>query len=256
MSAASNPTGAHDAPRIFVSHSHEDHEFCLRLIGDLRARFGEEAVWYDASRGQHGMQGGESWLDQIVAELTARPYFLVVLSPNAAASRWVQQEMGIAFRQHVDLGKRLLPVRLAEAPRRAEWGGIQEFSFDEPRPYDEALAELIQAIDPLRQAPRPTAAPAVAAPPPSPQQALLRRLEQEAHTAYGRERWSDALDRTDVLIARNAMTPALWRERASAALALGDVAAATQAVDEALRTDPDDIETVRLQARILLQQGH
>lgn len=258
MSAAANPTGApHDASHIFVSHSHEDHEFCLCLIGDLRARFGEEAVWYDASRGQHGMQGGESWLDQIVAELTARPYFLVVLSPNAAASRWVQQEMSIAFRQHVDLGKRLLPVRLAEAPRRAEWGGIQEFTFEAPRPYEEALAELIQAIDPLRQAPRPaTSAPVVAAPPLNLQQALLRRLEQEAHTAYGRERWSDAIDRTDVLIARNAMTPTLWRERASAALALGDVAAATHAMDEALRTDPDDIETVRMQARILLKQGH
>ncbi|MGH2504610.1 MAG: SUMF1/EgtB/PvdO family nonheme iron enzyme, partial [Ktedonobacterales bacterium] len=85
---------------------------------------------------------------------------------------------------------------------------------------------------------------------------LLRRLEQEAHTAYGRERWSDAIDRTDVLIARSAMTPSLWRERASAALALGDVSAAAQAMDEALRTDPDDIETVRLQARLLLRQGH
>ncbi|HEX8728574.1 MAG TPA: SUMF1/EgtB/PvdO family nonheme iron enzyme [Ktedonobacterales bacterium] len=256
MSAANLTTGAqHDAPRIFVSHSHEDHAFCVRLIGDLRARFGEEAVWYDASGGQHGLTGGEAWWDEIVAEITARPYFLVVLSPNAVASRWVPQEMGIAFRQHVELGKRLLPVRLADAPRRADWAGLQEFHFEAPRPYEVALAELIQAIDPLLQTPRPAAS--VAAPtPPSPQQALLQRLTQEAHTAYGRERWSDAIDRTDVLIARSAMTPMLWRERASAALALGDVTAAAQAIDEALRTDPDDIETVRLQARILLRQGH
>ena len=255
MSAANPTTGAqHDAPRIFVSHSHEDHAFCVRLIGDLRARFGEEAVWYDASGGQHGLTCGEAWWDEIVAEITARAYFLVVLSPNAVASRWVPQEMGIAFRQHVELGKRLLPVRLADAPRRADWAGLQEFHFDPPRPYEVALAELIQAIDPLLQTPRPAAS--VAAPtPPSPQQALLQRLTQEAHTAYGRERWSDAIDRTDVLIARSAMTPMLWRERASAALALGDVTAAVQAMDEALRTDPDDIETVRLQARILLRQG-
>ncbi|HEY7849139.1 MAG TPA: toll/interleukin-1 receptor domain-containing protein, partial [Ktedonobacterales bacterium] len=252
----SSTTPAQAAPRIFISHSHEDHDFCLKLIGDLRARFGEDAIWYDASGGQHGLTGGEAWWDEIVAEITARPYFLVVLSPHAVASRWVPQEMGIAFRQHVELGKRLLPVRLADAPRRADWAGLQEFNFAEPRAYIEALAELIQAIDPLRQASRPAAAPVAVAPtPPSPQQALLQRLTQEAHTAYGRERWSDALDRTDVLIARDAMAPALWRERASAALALGDATAALDAVDRTLRADPDDLETLRLRARILLRQG-
>ncbi len=253
------PTGAHATPRLFISHSHEDAAFCLKLVADLRARLGDDAVWYDTSGGQHGLQGGEAWWDQIVAEITARPYFLVVLSPQASASRWVPQEMGIAFRQHVELGKRLLPVRLAEAPRRADWSGIQEFSFAEPRPYEQALAELLQALN-VEQAQRVVSPPPSAVPvvqtPQTPQQALLARLAQEAHTAYGRERWSDALDRTDLLIARQAMTPMLWRERASAALTLGDLAAATDAMDRALQTDPDDIETVRLQARILLRQGH
>ncbi len=253
------PGAGHAAPRIFISHSHEDADFCLKLVADLRARLGDDAVWYDASGGQHGLQGGEAWWDQIVAEITARPYFLVVLSPHASASRWVPQEMGIAFRQHVELGKRLLPVRLAEAPRRADWAGIQEFSFVAPRTYEQALADLLQAlnVDPQQQAAPPSAsvpAPAVA-PALTPQQALLRRLTQEAHTAYGRERWSDTLDRTDALIARQAMTPALWRERASAALALGDSQAALNAVGQALQDDPDDIETLRLHARILLRAG-
>jgi formylglycine-generating enzyme required for sulfatase activity len=252
------PTGAHAAPRIFISHSHEDVDFCLKLVADLRARLGDDAVWYDTSGGQHGLQGGEAWWDQIVAEITARPYFLVVLSPQASASRWVPQEMGIAFRQHVELGKRLLPVRLADAPRRADWSGIQEFNFAEPRPYAHALDELLSAlnVDLAQHVAPPAPAPVVQ----TPQQALLARLTQEAHTAYGRERWSVTLDKTTLLIARQAMTPALWRERASAALALGDATMALDAAERALPADvndstADDIETLRLQGRILLRQG-
>ena len=106
-------------PRLFISHSHEDDAFCRRLIADLRANLGEDAVWYDTSGGLHG---SDDWWDRIVAEITERPYFLVVLSPAASASNWVPQEMKIAFRQHVELGKRLLPVRLAPSPRRPDWG--------------------------------------------------------------------------------------------------------------------------------------
>ena len=255
------PTGSHATPRLFISHSHENAAFCLKLVADLRARLGDDAVWYDASGGQHGLQGGEAWWDQIVAEITARPYFLVVLSPQAGASRWVPQEMGIAFRQHVELGKRLLPVRLAKAPRRADWAGIQEFSFVAPRPYEQALAELLSALNvDLTQHASAANAPAVPTPQ-TPQQSLLARGSRRRRTlpmgaSDGRSRWT----KPTALIARQGMTSALWRERASAALALGDAAMALDAAERALPADvndstADDIETLRLQGRILLRQG-
>lgn len=251
--SSNTPIGSHPTPRIFVSHSHEDSAFCLKLVADLRARLGDDAVWYDTSGGQHRLHGGEAWWDQIIAEITERPYFLVVLSPYATASNWVAQEMAIAFRQHVELGKRLLPVRLADSPRRIDWAGIQEFNFADPRSYDEALAEFLSAlnVDPRQQA----ASTVTSLPSASPQQALHARLAQEAHTAYGRERWSITLDKTNLLIARDAMTSALWRERASAALALGDGVAALDGVNHALQVEPDDMETLRLKGRILLRQG-
>ena len=256
MSSAAPGAESHTVPRIFVSHSHEDSAFCLKLVAALRARLGEDAVWYDESGGEHGLQGGEAWWDKIVAEITARPWFLVVLSPRAVASRWVPQEMGIAFRQHVELGKRLLPVRLAEAERRADWAGIHEFNFSDPQRFEQALEELLRAlnVDVSQPAPVAHASPAIPAAP-TPQQALIARLTQETHVAYGRERWNDTLDRTAVLISRGAMTPTLWRERASAALALGEAPVALDAVEQALQADGDDIETLRLQGRILLRQG-
>jgi WD40 repeat protein len=68
-----------DSAGIFVSHSHEDDAFCLELIGDLRARLGKEAVWYDTSG---GLDGSDAWWDRIVVEIAARPNFLVVLSSH------------------------------------------------------------------------------------------------------------------------------------------------------------------------------
>ncbi|HEV2459809.1 MAG TPA: EVE domain-containing protein, partial [Ktedonobacterales bacterium] len=47
--------------RIFVSHSHQDNDFGMRLVHDLRLALGgsEESVWYDTSGGLH--VGDEWW---------------------------------------------------------------------------------------------------------------------------------------------------------------------------------------------------
>ena len=243
------PTPAPATPRIFVSHAHQDDAFCLRLIADLRERLGEDAVWYDTSGGLHG---SDQWWDRILAEITERPYFLVVLSPSASASRWVPEEMAIAYRQKVELGKRLLPVRLADSPRREDWKGTQEFDFtapNDPARYAAALNELLAVlgVDPAHRA--PAAAPVGDRP--------LSRVEQfarEANTAYGRQAWSDVLDKTDLLIERDAMTPDLWRKRASAAEALRDPRA-SEAIAKALASDPDDVDTLMLQGRIFTRDG-
>src|SRR5258708_40221716 len=81
--AAAPPT----SHRIFVSHSSKDNEFGVRLVQDLRRKLGsEDAVWYDS---HGGLFGGDSWWETIKKELTARHVFMVVLSPDALASKWV-----------------------------------------------------------------------------------------------------------------------------------------------------------------------
>jgi tetratricopeptide (TPR) repeat protein len=247
---------------IFVSHSHEDGAFCLELIGDLRTRLGEDAVWYDASG---GLDGGEAWWDRIVAEITARPHFLVVLSPHAYASKWVSEEMRIAFFHHVELGKRLLPVRLAPSPRRRDWAGIREFDFQgyrDPRRYAIAFDALLQALGVDSGASSPISpAPLVALPPsaipssPARPLSAAEQLAQETHTAYGRERWSDVLAKTDILMGQRAMTPLLWRERASASLAEGNIDAGLAALDQALQLEPEGQATLLLRARLYLKMG-
>src|ERR1051326_1318428 len=124
---ASSPTSSLEGydvpvPRLFVSHSHLDSDFAKRLVADLQDRLGVEAVWMDESGGLHG---GDEWWRKIVAELTDREVFLVILSPQALKSEWVQKEMGIAYFQYVKASKKLRPILLETCSLTADWELIQ-----------------------------------------------------------------------------------------------------------------------------------
>jgi hypothetical protein len=150
-----------NAPSLFVSHSHRDDAFGQQLVADLRRHLGEDAVWYDAAGGLHA---GDEWWQRIVAEISAREVFLVVLSPDALASNWVQREMAIAFRLHVERQKQLLPVLYRPCERRADWALIQDVSFVAPRPYAKALTELLTTLG-VQSTPQPTNTPPPVPPP-------------------------------------------------------------------------------------------
>ena len=101
-------------PHIFVSHSHKDHEFGIRLIHDLRQRLGDEdAVWYDKSG---GLRGGDFWWKKIQKELKARNVFIVLLSPSANRSRWVKEEIDIALHYSVTKKMLIIPVIYRPCP--------------------------------------------------------------------------------------------------------------------------------------------
>ncbi len=82
-------------PRIFLSHSTKDHDFCVHLVNDLRRILGnDDAVWYDA---HGGLQAGDAWWSKIERDLDTRTVFIVVLSPDAITSAWVNDEIDIAW---------------------------------------------------------------------------------------------------------------------------------------------------------------
>jgi hypothetical protein len=133
--------------RIFVSHSHKDNDFGVRLVEDLRRALGggDETVWYDASGGLHG---GDAWWRTIVAEIKARPVFIVVASPASMASPWVIDEIDLAWKlkNNAPGGKLIVPVLYRECELRDDLTTRQFVSFVPPRPYDEALHELLATI--------------------------------------------------------------------------------------------------------------
>jgi oligopeptide transport system substrate-binding protein len=86
--------------RIFVSHSHKDDEWCRGFVNALQAA-GNDA-WYDTSE----LQAADLWIPRIQQELRQRDIYLVIVTPDSAASPWVQREMQLALAAN----KRILPV--------------------------------------------------------------------------------------------------------------------------------------------------
>lgn len=85
---------------IFISYSRRDQEFVTRLATDLDAHVA--GVWFD----QSAIQVGENWHDEIMEGIQDCTAFILVLSPDAAESRYVREEVHKA----VELGKPIFPI--------------------------------------------------------------------------------------------------------------------------------------------------
>ncbi len=83
-----------------ISYSREDSEFALRLATDLKA--GGANVWID----QLDIRPGSHWDNAIEEALLAAPMMLTILSPAAARSPNVRNEISFALEQ----GKIVIPV--------------------------------------------------------------------------------------------------------------------------------------------------
>lgn len=77
-------------PRIFVSHSHADNDYCRAFVNGLRTHGLD--VWYD----EHNLGWGA--LRQVIErEMQAREHFIAILSPAAVVSEWVNAEIDAAL---------------------------------------------------------------------------------------------------------------------------------------------------------------
>ena len=85
---------------IFISYSRRDQEFVTRLASDLDAQVA--GVWFDQST----IQIGENWHEEIMEGIRDCKAFLLVLSPDAAESRYVNEELNKAL----ELGKPVFPI--------------------------------------------------------------------------------------------------------------------------------------------------
>src|SRR6266702_3918865 len=138
--------------RVFVSHSSKDHVFATRLVRDLRAALGHEyTVWYD----ERSLTGGDEWWSKIVEELDQCTVFVVILSPYAMKSRWVLDEINIAWkRKNSPANIRFIPLLHLPCDVRRDLETLQIISFL-AKPYDDAFNELLHAIQPFGKTLRP-----------------------------------------------------------------------------------------------------
>jgi hypothetical protein len=95
------PTRGH----VFISHAHADAAYATRLAALLSSA--NVPVWTDEE-----LLTGERWISVIRSRLDACVALVVVMSPAADESVWVEREI----RRAEILGKPILPILLAGEP--------------------------------------------------------------------------------------------------------------------------------------------
>lgn len=138
--------------QVFLSHSSDDGDFVDRLAGDLRGD------GFNVWKAPESIQPGEPWVKAIERGLATSSHFVLVMSPAAARSRWVDFEMQTAI--HLERAEQMviIPVDYLPCVKPLFWNTYQAISFNPDR-YDKGLASLtgrLRAAQPLSP---PTPAP-------------------------------------------------------------------------------------------------
>ena len=149
--------------RIFVSHSHVDNDFCLKLVEGLTTAGAD--VWYD----EHDLGAGVL-KHEIQKQLGHRNIFIVILSKAAFASRWVHLECDWAFDLYQDDRTRIIlpvtagPIEKTDFNPEEGWFFLKGFTRIEapgyqPMPDDQAIRNVLRvlALTPEGEAPAPVA---------------------------------------------------------------------------------------------------
>jgi hypothetical protein len=123
--------------KIFISHASKDKYFVDRLVSDLAAH--AIPVWYD----KLDVRLGDSIPGKINSGISEAKYFLIVLSPAAVESKWVQEELNAALmRQVASAGTFRIPVLVddCDVPPLLNHRRFADFRGD----YEAGLEELLE----------------------------------------------------------------------------------------------------------------
>eukprot|EP00741_Cyanophora_paradoxa_P009911 tig00000157_g9601.t1 len=135
--------GLRGARDCFISYSHSDTPFVLKLKSDL-VRDGL-SCWIDSQQ----LQSGHDWRDEIASAIASSRVLVLCISPKAAGSQYCREEWNMGY----DLQKRLFPVFLVPPDaiqlRSGDEMMIKRFQwtiFNAQREYDDVLRELVAGI--------------------------------------------------------------------------------------------------------------
>ncbi len=127
------------ARRVFVSHSHSDNDFSRKLVHSLVGTGLD--VWYDERNLGAGYLG-----PTIERELQTSDAYIVILSPAAVASQWVQSEWYAAWELLREEKIRFfIPVIAAECEIPLLLRGMFRVDFTRER-YDTNVKQLLQLL--------------------------------------------------------------------------------------------------------------
>ncbi len=149
---------------VFVSYSHDDEAFVLKLLDDLRQN--HVPFWFDGH-----IPTGQRWDKYIQRQLTEATHLLFVMSESSVESDNVLDEVIFALDTH----KTIIPIRIDNCTPPYRLSRLQHIDFR--KNPAQALKRLLKAL------------PGEASPPAEPQPSPARR--KSGHYAF----WESLLER-------------------------------------------------------------
>jgi hypothetical protein len=98
------------AMRAFISYSFRDSS----LVTELANKLAQNSI--EVFFAEWDIQGGDSFIQSINKGLEEYDCFLFFVSHNSIASAWAWEELSVAIVQRIEDKKRLIPIRLDDAP--------------------------------------------------------------------------------------------------------------------------------------------
>lgn len=129
---------------VFICYQHEDATFCHTVAKALRDSGFD--VWYDNENAEWGQLP-----PTIEHEIEQRAIFVVLLSPKALQSRWVEDQCRWAFHhlhQPASGVQAIIPVLVKKIRRKKVWPMLRDFqrvaqNANKPFPMDEAISQTV-----------------------------------------------------------------------------------------------------------------
>ena len=134
------PTRPNRDPRqVFISHAQEDDAFAHRLADDLCGHGWR--VWIAPD----SIAPGETWVDAINRGLEASATYVLVLTPAASSSPWVNTETNVAISLEHQRLMRFIPLDVAPSSPPPLWTAYQNVPFRGD--YGRGLEHLLARLD-------------------------------------------------------------------------------------------------------------
>jgi hypothetical protein len=166
-------------PKVFVSHSTQDHAFAEKFAADLRSN-GVDA-WYSGWE----IKPGDSIRQKIDEGLEGCEFFIIVLSKSSISRPWVQTELDAATVAKLNgKARKIIPIKIEDCGDLPPTLGSLCWEDFSTASYDLALKRVLESIfevdvRPLLGQP-PNATSGVERPPKHPHEEHMERKVRDA----------------------------------------------------------------------------
>ncbi|MFT5193681.1 MAG: hypothetical protein ACI85U_000686 [Candidatus Promineifilaceae bacterium] len=128
-----------NSKQIFLSHSGKDRSFAIELADKLKAEGWQ--IWMAPD----SIQPGEKWVEAINRGLEESGIFLLLITPDAVASKWVTLETNTAINLDTRGTMQFVPLEVTPADTPVLWSAFQWIPFSDMS--DKSFGNLMAVLN-------------------------------------------------------------------------------------------------------------